>query len=79
MTVPLKYDFTSSDALAEDPLLFAAAGQDNDFHVICARLASSTLRLGLKRPVVSRLLRNHPYVLFVFSNADQDHWHFLNI
>lgn len=26
-----------------------------------------------------RLLRDHPYALFVFSNASQDHWHFLNV
>jgi hypothetical protein len=70
---------TAANALAEDPLLFAAGGQDNDFHVIYARLASPELRLGLERPVVSRLLRDHPYSLFVFSNAAQDRWHFLNI
>jgi hypothetical protein len=65
-------------SLAEDPLLFAAGGQDHDFHVIYARLPSNELLLGHERPVVSRLLRDHPYVLFVFSNATQDRWHFLN-
>jgi hypothetical protein len=56
-----------------------AGGTDNDFHVIYARLASNQLLLGQERPVVSRLLRDHPYALFVFSNATQNHWHFLNV
>lgn len=70
---------TATKALAEDPVLFAAGGTDNDFHVIYARLASNQLLLGQERPVVSRLLRDHPYALFVFSNTAQDHWHFLNV
>jgi len=70
---------TAVKALAEDPVLFAGGGANNDFHVIYARLASDQLLLGQERPVVSRLLRDHPYALFVFSNAAQDHWHFLNV
>lgn len=70
---------TAAEALAEDPLLFAAGGEDNDFRVIYARLASEKLPFGLERPVVSRLLRDHPYALFVFSNSGQDRWHFLNV
>lgn len=66
-------------ALADDPVLFAGGGEHNDFHVIYARLASDTLLHGGERPVVSRLLNEHPYTLFVFSNAGQDHWHFLNV
>ena len=70
---------TANKALAEDPVLFAGAGENNDFHVIYARLASDRLLLGHERPVVSRLLRAHPYALFVMSNASQDRWHFLNV
>jgi len=70
---------TASKALAEDPMLFAGGGQDNAFHVIYARLDSDRLLLGQERPVVSRLLRDHPYVLFVFSNKPQDRWHFVNV
>lgn len=69
----------ASRALSEDPFLFAAGGQDNDFHVIYARLASDHLLLGQERPIVSRLLHDHPYSLFIFSNAAQDRWHFLNV
>lgn len=70
---------TAAKALAEDPVLFAGGGANNDFHVIYARLASDRLLLGQERPVVSRLLRDHPYALFVFSNTAQDRWHFLNV
>jgi hypothetical protein len=70
---------TASKALAEDPVLFAGRGQDNAFQVIYARLASDRLLLGSERPVVSRLLHDHPYALFVFSNETQDRWHFLNV
>jgi len=70
---------TAAKALAEDPVLFAGGGTNNDFHVIYARLASNQLLLGQERPVVSRLLRDHPYALFIFSNAAQDRWHFLNV
>ena len=70
---------TAARALREDPVLFAGGGANNEFHVIYARLASKQLLLGQERPVVSRLLRDHPYTLFVFSNATQDRWHFLNV
>jgi type I restriction-modification system DNA methylase subunit len=67
----------ASSALADDPVLFATAGKD--FHVIHARLKSDKLLMGTERPVVSRLLQDHPYALFVFSNANQHQWHFLNV
>jgi len=70
---------TAAKALAEDPVLFAAGGADNGFHVVYARLDSERLFLGQERPVVSRLLREHPYALFIFSNKTQSHWHFLNV
>ncbi len=70
---------TASKALADDPVLFASGGQDNEFHVIYARLTSDCLRLGLERPVVSKLLQDHPYALFVFSDKSQNRWHFLNV
>ncbi len=56
---------TAAKALREDPILFAGGGENNEFHVIYARLASNQLLLGSERPVVSRLLRDHPYALFV--------------
>ena len=59
---------TASDALAEDPVLFAASGTDDAFHVVYSRLNSKKLLLGLERPVASKLISEHPYALFIFSN-----------
>lgn len=70
---------SASEALANDPVLFAGGGENNGFHVIYARLASDRLLIGHERPVVSRLLNDHPYALFVISNKPQDRWHFLNV
>lgn len=70
---------TAAKALATDPVLFAAAGPAKDFHVIYAQLDKDKLQLGAERPVVSRLLQDHPYALFVFSDSSQRHWHFLNV
>jgi len=69
----------ASKALADDPVLFAGGGEGNAFHVIYCPLASDTLARGLERPVVTQLLREHPYALFVFSNKGQTDWHFLNV
>ena len=51
----------ASKALADDPVLFAGGGEDNAFHVIYCRLASDALSRGFERPVVTQLLREHPY------------------
>jgi len=64
------------NALAEDALLFAEA---NDFHILYCRLASDKLRLTDERAVVNHLLQQHPYALFVFSDASQTNWHFVNV
>jgi len=63
--------------LADDPLLFAGAGEA--FQVIYARLDSDRLSLSMERSAVTELLKQHPYALFVFSNRRQDQWHFLNV
>ena len=49
------------------------------FHVIYARLNADRLLLTAERPVISRLLQDHPYTLFVFSNQEQTDWHFVNV
>ena len=69
---------TAKNALAEDPVLFATGGGDA-FHVIYARLNSDRLLLTAERPVISKLLEDHPYTLFVFSNQEQTDWHFVNV
>ena len=70
---------TAKNALAEDPVLFATGGIDDAFHVIYARLNADRLLLTAERPVISRLLQDHPYTLFIFSNRDQTDWHFVNV
>jgi len=70
---------TAANALAEDPVLFAGGGQNNDFHVVYTRLPQERLLLGQERPVVNALLKEHQYGLFIFSNQAQDHWHFINV
>ena len=70
---------TSKNALADDPVLFATGGTDNAFEVIYARLNSDRLLLTAERPVISKLLEDHPYTLFVFSNREQTDWHFVNV
>ena len=70
---------TAKNALAEDPMLFATGGIDDAFHVIYARLNADRLLLTAERPVISRLLQDHPYTLFVFSNREQTDWHFVNV
>jgi len=63
--------------LTEDPILFAGGGENNDFHVIYSRLASDRLLLGHERPVVTRLMKDHPYSLFILSNKNQNLWHLI--
>ena len=70
---------TAKNALAEEPILFATGGTDDAFEVIYARLNSDRLLLTAERPVISKLLEDHPYTLFVFSNRDQTDWHFVNV
>ena len=70
---------TAKNALAEDPVLFATGGIGEAFQVIYARLNSDRLLLTAERPVISRLLQDHPYTLFVFSNLEQTDWHFVNV
>ena len=70
---------TAKNALVEDPVLFATGGIGEAFQVIYARLNSDRLLLTAERPVISRLLQDHPYTLFVFSNREQTDWHFANV
>jgi hypothetical protein len=74
-----EWNQTAANALAEDPILFAGGGQNKDFHVVYSRLPQERLLLGQERPVVTQLLKDYPYALFIFSNQSQDYWHFINV
>jgi len=71
------WNATAADSLAADPVLFATGG--DGFHIIHSRLPTDKLLMGQERPVVSQLLKEHPYALFVFSNKSLNRWHFLNV
>lgn len=82
VNVPLSrrdWSTAAKDALAEDPLVWGEGGDGGSFKILYARLASDRLPLGMERPVVTTLLRDHPYALFVFSNDARDRWHFVNV
>ena len=56
-----------------------AAARTMLFTSFIAGSRPTTLARALERPVVTQLLREHPYALFVFSNKGQTDWHFLNV
>ncbi len=49
----------------------------NDFKVIHCEV--DKLLLGIERPIINNLLRDHPYSLFLFSDSSKDQWHFINV
>lgn len=69
----------SAELVAETPLSFATGGNNNDFHVIYTKLDSKKLRKTDERQIISHLQTRFPDSLYVFSNTDQDHWHFVNV
>ena len=65
--------------LAQQPILFAKAGEgDGGFHIIYCCLKGA-LNLVIERPIVNKLLSEHPYGLFIFSDAERIKWHFVNV
>jgi len=69
----------AASVLQEDPILLASGGENGDFRVLYSRLVKDRLSLADERSVTSRLLKDHPYSLFVFSDRNQRNWHFLNV
>jgi Eco57I restriction-modification methylase/TaqI-like C-terminal specificity domain len=67
------------ELLSQAPVLLATAGASDGFHVLYCRMAADRLSLADERKLVTLLLREHPYALFVFSNEPQDAWHFVNV
>ncbi len=63
----------------KDPLLLFATNEREDFDIIYIRLVSSALPLTHERLIINNLLKDHPDALFIFSNATQDKWHFVNV
>lgn len=68
---------SNSSLLAGDPLLIACAGKDGGFSVIYSQLAADSLRLGAERIAINQLRKKFPHALYVFSDRNQKHWHFV--
>lgn len=62
-----------------NPILFASAGEDKGFHIIYCKLNSEKLLRSYERPIITQLLKEHPFSLIVFSNRDINAWHFINV
>lgn len=69
----------TEDELAADPTLVASTARDGRFTVIHVRLNSAgKLSLTTERKIMERLKKSYPYSLYVFSDAEDRLWHFVN-
>jgi hypothetical protein len=68
-----------ADNLQAKPILFASAGENNEFHVIYTQFKSKKLKLTEERAIINKLTRNHAFCLYVFSDLEQKLWHFVNV
>src|SRR6266851_4235923 len=67
------------DTLQEPPLRLATGGDDDDFDIIYIHLKNDKLLLTEERAVVLKLIDERLDGLFIFSNAAQNQWHFVNV
>lgn len=72
--------------LATAPTLLAQHSSTlGNFDIVYIPLASEQtghsfpLSLAAERAVIAQLLPDHPYALFVFSDAAEKHWHLVNV
>jgi Eco57I restriction-modification methylase len=61
----------------EHPRIIATGG-DGTFKIIYIRLRASLSRVH-ERTIITKLLLNNLYALFIFSDAEQKQWHFVNV
>jgi len=65
--------------LAADPTLIASTAREGRFTVIHVRLATpGKLSLTTERKIMERLKKGYPYSLYVFSDAEDRLWYFVN-
>ena len=62
----------------QDPVLLASGG-NGAFEVIYTQLKGSILSKQEQRKIIEKLLPDRPYSLFVFANASESQWHFVNV
>ncbi len=69
----------SEEDLAAEPTLVASTARDGRFTVIHLQLNTPRkLSLTTERKIMERLKKSYPYSLFVFSDAEDRLWHFVN-
>lgn len=73
-TLPIKQFPSSLDGRITR--LQVLAGYD-DFKVLHCEV--DQLLLGVERPIINSLLKDHPYSLFLFSDSKKSAWHFINV
>ena len=69
----------AANLVAEVPIRFAIGGKNKDFSIIHVKLETEQLRKTDERQIITHLQTRYPDALYVFSNSDQDHWHFINV
>ncbi|MDE0088078.1 MAG: Eco57I restriction-modification methylase domain-containing protein [Candidatus Poribacteria bacterium] len=70
---------SAANLVAENPLLFATAGLNKDFHIIYVKLNNEKLLKTEERQIITHLQTRFPDALYVFSNSVQEQWHFINV
>ena len=72
-----KADERAHEHLAAQPEIVARSGE---FEIIYAPLKEFQKRgIGAQRLVISRLLSTNPFALWIFSDEECRHWHFVNV
>ncbi len=68
------------EELEGDPTLFATAGREGRFSVIHTSFNTpGKLSLMAERKVIEKLRNRYPYALHIFSDAEDQLWHFVNV
>jgi type I restriction-modification system DNA methylase subunit len=71
-----KADERAQESLAGDPEVLARSGE---FEILYAPLRDWNRSLSAQRLIISRLLNDHPFALWVFSDEATRKWHFVNV
>ena len=65
--------------VADPPIILANGGKDKNFQVIYVKLNNDKLLKTEERQIIAHLHTRFPDSLYVFSNSDQEQWHFINV
>ena len=71
-----KSDLAAAESLAAEPEIIA---QYDEFKIIYAPLRDWKTARACERLVISRLLADFPFALWVFSDEDGENWHLVNV